>query len=192
VEAAERGASVTLVTSAEPPDHSGIDVVQVESAAEMAATVWEKAPGADVAVLTAAVADFRPKHPSVAKLRRAEGLPDLELEPTPDILSGVADLEPRPFLVGFAAEAGPGAEAAIKAKSKGVDLLVANDITAPGSGFGVDTNAVTVFTADGSSEEWPLMPKRAVAAALWDRIIELRAATPQPDTRPRRRRHTRS
>jgi phosphopantothenoylcysteine decarboxylase/phosphopantothenate--cysteine ligase len=192
VEAAERGASVTLVTSAEPPDHSGIDVVQVESAAEMAATVWEKAPGADVAVLTAAVADFRPKHPSVAKLRRAEGLPDLELEPTPDILSGVADLEPRPFLVGFAAEAGPGAEAAIKAKSKGVDLLVANDITAPGSGFGVDTNAVTVFTADGSSEEWPLMPKRAVAAALWDRIIELRAATPEPDTRPRRRRHTRS
>jgi phosphopantothenoylcysteine decarboxylase/phosphopantothenate--cysteine ligase len=192
VEAAERGASVTLVTSAEPPDHSGIDVVQVESAAEMAATVWEKAPGADVAVLTAAVADFRPKHPSVAKLRRAEGLPDLQLEPTPDILSGVADLEPRPFLVGFAAEAGPAAEAAIKAKSKGVDLLVANDITAPGSGFGVDTNAVTVFAADGSSEEWPLMPKRAVAAALWDRIIELRAATPEPDTRPRRRRHTRS
>jgi phosphopantothenoylcysteine decarboxylase/phosphopantothenate--cysteine ligase len=87
----------------------------------------------------------------------------------------VAALERRPFLVGFAAEVGPAADAAGKAMSKGVDLLVANDVTAPDAGFEVDTNAVTVFTADGSAEEWPTMSKQAVAARLWDRIIELRS-----------------
>lgn len=175
LEAAERGAIVTLVTSAESPQHPRIVAVQAATAAEMAEAVWKYAPEADVAVLTAAVADFRPSQEAPGKLRRADGPPQIDFEPTPDILAGVAALEPRPFLVGFAAEVGPAAEAAGKAKSKGVDLLVANDVTAPDSGFEVDTNAVTVFTADGSAEEWAAMPKRAVAARLWDRIIEMRS-----------------
>jgi phosphopantothenoylcysteine decarboxylase/phosphopantothenate--cysteine ligase len=176
LEAADRGASVVLVTSADAPEHPAIEVVPVETAEEMAAAVWDRAPASDVAVLTAAVADFRPRGPSKGKLRRADGPPDIELEATPDILAGVAGLADRPFLVGFAAEAGPASGAAGKASSKGVDLLVANDISAVGSGFGTDTNAVTVFTPDGSSEEWPTMPKRAVAARLWDRIAEMRAS----------------
>ncbi|MEX2419993.1 MAG: bifunctional phosphopantothenoylcysteine decarboxylase/phosphopantothenate--cysteine ligase CoaBC [Acidimicrobiia bacterium] len=175
VEAADRGAEVTLVTSAEGPQHPRIVVVNAATAADMAEAVWKHAPDADVAVLSAAVADFRPAQASSGKLRRADGPPQLDLEPTPDILAGVAALERRPFLVGFAAEVGPAADAAGKAKSKGVDLLVANDVTAPGAGFEVDTNAVTVFTADGAAEEWPTMPKQAVAARLWDRIIEMRS-----------------
>jgi phosphopantothenoylcysteine decarboxylase/phosphopantothenate--cysteine ligase len=175
VEAADRGAAVTLVTSAEGPQHPRIVVVNAATAAEMAEAVWKHAPEADVAVLSAAVADFRPAQASSGKLRRADGPPQLDLEPTPDILAGVAALERRPFLVGFAAEVGPAADAAGKAKSKGVDLLVANDVTAPDAGFEVDTNAVTVFSADGSADEWPTMPKQAVAARLWDRIIEMRS-----------------
>jgi phosphopantothenoylcysteine decarboxylase/phosphopantothenate--cysteine ligase len=176
LEAADRGASVVLVTSVDAPEHPAIEVVSVETAEEMAEVVWDRAPGSDVAVLTAAVADFRPRGSSEKKLRRAAGPPDIDLEATPDILAGVAGLGDRPFLVGFAAETGPTSDAADKASSKGVDLLVANDISAAGSGFGTDTNAVTVFTPDGSSEEWPTMPKRAVAARLWDRIAEMRAS----------------
>jgi phosphopantothenoylcysteine decarboxylase/phosphopantothenate--cysteine ligase len=97
----------------------------------------------------------------------------LPLEATPDILAGVAALDPRPFLVGFAAEAGPVDGAAEKARR--VDLLVANDVTAPGSGFGTDTNRVTLFFPDGSLEAWELLPKREVAARLWERVAALRA-----------------
>jgi phosphopantothenoylcysteine decarboxylase / phosphopantothenate---cysteine ligase len=125
---------------------------------------------ADVAVLAAAVADFRPADPAGAKLRRADGPPAIELEPTEDILAGVAAMDPRPFLVGFAAETGSLEEAVAKAKRKGVDLLVANDVTAPGSGFGADTNQVTLILPDGSTEPWDLLSKREVAARLWDRI----------------------
>jgi phosphopantothenoylcysteine decarboxylase/phosphopantothenate--cysteine ligase len=141
----------------------------------MASAVWDAAPKADVLVMAAAVADFRPAHPLDQKVRRANGIPDLELAPTPDILAGVADMDPRPFLVGFAAETGPVAAAAAKATGKGLDLLVANDVSAPGSGFGTDTNAVTVFDRDGSAEAWPTMTKQAVAARLWDRIASVRS-----------------
>ena len=96
------------------------------------------------------------------------------MEATPDILAGVASMKDRPFLVGFAAEAGPAEKAVPKAREKGVDLLVANDITAPDAGFGSDTNQVTLIRPDGSAEAWELMPKRSVAARLWDRIVELR------------------
>jgi phosphopantothenoylcysteine decarboxylase/phosphopantothenate--cysteine ligase len=97
------------------------------------------------------------------------------LEPTPDILAGVAALHPRPFLVGFAAETGPASGATDKVVAKGVDLLVANDVTAPGAGFGGDTNAVTVLTPGGAVEEWPLQSKESIADRLWDRIAEVRS-----------------
>jgi len=177
LEAADRGADVVLVTTADSPEHPRIEVLRVETAEEMAAAVWERAPGSDVAVLAAAVADFKPKGASAEKLRRAAGMPEIALAATPDILAGVASLEDRPFLVGFAAEAGPAAAAGAKAASKGVDVLVANDVTAPDAGFGTETNAVTVFRADGSSEEWPTLPKRVVAARLWDLILEMRSGS---------------
>jgi phosphopantothenoylcysteine decarboxylase/phosphopantothenate--cysteine ligase len=175
LEAAQRGAAVTLITTMPAPDHPLVTVVAVETAAQMAEAVAAEAQGVDVAVMAAAVADFRPADPQATKVRRKDGVPELRLAPTPDILASVAALDPRPFLVGFAAETGPAAGAADKATSKGVDLLVANDVTEPGSGFGTDTNAVTVFGADGAAEAWPQMVKQAVAARLWDRIIAARS-----------------
>ena len=174
-EAAARGAVVTLVTAAEPPRVPGIDVIRVETAQEMAEAVWSRAGAADVAVLAAAVADFRPARPAAEKLRRADGPPGLVLEPTPDILAGVAAMRPRPFLVGFAAETGPVEGAVPKAVRKGVDLLVANDVTAAGSGFGTDDNRVALILPDGTLEAWESLPKRRVAARLWERIAELRS-----------------
>jgi phosphopantothenoylcysteine decarboxylase / phosphopantothenate---cysteine ligase len=175
LEAAQRGAEVTLVTTQAPVEHPLIEVVEVETAEEMAAAVWDRAGGVDAAVLVAAVADFRPGEQLTVKARRADDPPAIELVPTPDILDGVASMEPRPFLVGFAAETGPASEAAVKAKTKGVDLLVANDVTMAGAGFGTDTNQVTLLLPDGTAEEWPMMPKQRVAAGLWERIIELRS-----------------
>jgi phosphopantothenoylcysteine decarboxylase / phosphopantothenate---cysteine ligase len=171
IEAASRGAKVILVTSAPAPDVAGVDVVQVESAADMAEAVWSAAPQARVAVLAAAVADFRPRDPAAGKLRRGDGPPRIELEPTPDILAGVAAMEPRPFLVGFAAETGSLDRAREKARTKGVDLLVANDVTEPGAGFGTDTNRVALITPDGTVEQWESAEKREVAHRLWDRIV---------------------
>lgn len=174
-EAAARGASVTLVTTSEIPASDRVDVISVETADQMAEAVWAASPKADVAVLAAAVADFKPAEPADGKLRRAAGPPEIALTSTPDILAGVAAADPRPFLVGFAAETGSVSGAAGKAASKGVDLLVANDVTLPDAGFGTDTNRVTIFTADGVAEEWPVMTKRQVAARLWD-VIETRRA----------------
>jgi phosphopantothenoylcysteine decarboxylase/phosphopantothenate--cysteine ligase len=174
VEAAARGASVTLVTAAPPPDNTAIEVVRVETAQEMAEAVWSRAADIDVAVMAAAVADFRPKDPGTEKLRRHDGLPAVEFEETPDILAGVAAMEARPYLVGFAAETGSLDGALRKATTKGVDLLVGNDVSKAGSGFATDTNEVTVYTPDGSSETWPLLSKREVAHRLWNRIVDAR------------------
>ncbi|MDX1691977.1 MAG: bifunctional phosphopantothenoylcysteine decarboxylase/phosphopantothenate--cysteine ligase CoaBC [Acidimicrobiia bacterium] len=175
--AAARGAKVVLVTTAPAPEHGGIDVVSVESAREMAEAVWSRTATTDVAVLAAAVADFAPADPAGSKLRRADGPPEIRLEPTPDILAGVADADPRPFLVGFAAETGRAEGAVDKAKEKGVDLLVANDVTDAASGFGTDTNRVSLIDADGSVESWELLTKREVADRLWDRIVERRGGS---------------
>ncbi len=172
--AARRGAAVTLVTSAEGVAAPGITVVAVETATEMAEAVWSRAGEADVAVMAAAVADFRPAQASDTKLRRRHGPPTIELQPTPDVLAGVAATDPRPFLVGFAAETGSLDEAVAKARRKGVDLLVGNDVSKPGSGFGTETNEVLIVTPDGISEPWKLMSKDEVADRLWDRIRTMR------------------
>ncbi len=172
VEAARRGAEVTLVTAGEAPDNAGIKVISVETAQEMADAAWGCAGDADIAVMAAAVADFRPKTSEESKLRRGDGLPTIDVEPTPDILAGIAGMENRPYLVGFAAETGSLEGALRKATQKGVDLLVGNDVTRPGSGFGTDTNEVTIYTPSGATETWPLLSKREVARRLWDRILE--------------------
>ncbi|HEY7703633.1 MAG TPA: bifunctional phosphopantothenoylcysteine decarboxylase/phosphopantothenate--cysteine ligase CoaBC [Acidimicrobiia bacterium] len=167
-EAATRGADVTLVTTSDLAAHPSVKLVRVESAEEMAAAV--AGIEADVAVMAAAVADFRPARPSDGKLARADGPPDLALEPTPDVLAEVARRSPPPFLVGFAAEAGGLERIAGKAAAKGVDLLVANDVTAPDAGFAVDTNRVTIVFKGGEMEEWPLASKVEIARRLLDLV----------------------
>jgi phosphopantothenoylcysteine decarboxylase/phosphopantothenate--cysteine ligase len=175
VEAARRGAEVTLVTAAEAPHNVGFEVISVETAQDMADAVWERAAAVDIVIMAAAVADFRPKGMEDTKLRRSDGLPLIDLEPTPDILGGIAALEHRPFLVGFAAETGSLEGALHKATHKGVDLLVGNDVTKAGSGFATDTNEVTLYTPSGETDSWPLLSKSDVARRLWDRILAERS-----------------
>jgi phosphopantothenoylcysteine decarboxylase/phosphopantothenate--cysteine ligase len=172
-EAARRGATVMLVTTSPIPSSPPIERVQVETASEMNDAVGGSTP--DIAVMAAAVADFTPVAPADHKLARRDGPPVVELGPSPDILAGVAGRGVRPFLVGFAAETGSLDRAVEKARNKDVDLLVANDVSEPGAGFGTDTNRVSIVTPDGSVDEWPMMPKPEVAARLWDLITELRA-----------------
>lgn len=174
--AAERGADVILVTAADTrPRGTNIEIIPVETATEMANAVWERAVACDVAVMAAAVADFRPAVSSDVKIRRADGVPTVELEPTPDVLGGVHQLEPRPFLVGFAAEVGSIDTAVEKASRKGVDLMVANDVSSQGSGFGTDTNEVTLIVPGGATTKLPLMPKDDVADAIWDTVLAERS-----------------
>lgn len=173
--ASRAGADVTLVTSSQLIPSDLVEIVEVETTEEMAVAVWDRASAMDVVVMAAAVADFRPKELHTSKLRRQEGPPDLILEPTTDILAGVVHKAPKAFLVGFAAETGPAEAALHKARLKGVDLLVANDVTAPGSGFGSETNEVTVIDPEGNIDSWPLLTKRQVANRLWDRVAELRS-----------------
>jgi phosphopantothenoylcysteine decarboxylase/phosphopantothenate--cysteine ligase len=176
VAAARRGADVILVTTAPAPRVADVEVVAVETAQEMADAVAERVGGIDVAIMAAAVADFRPADRREGKLRRTEGPPEIRLEPTPDVLGGVAALESRPYLVGFAAETGSLEGALHKAQTKGVDLLVGNDVSKAGSGFATDTNEVTLYTPDGAADHWPLLSKSEVAERLWDRIRDERTS----------------
>ena len=177
IAAARRGATVTLVTSsplALPPDvAAAVARVDVETAADMEHAVGAAAEGADVVVMAAAVADFRPKRSAGTKISKEEGVPELVLEPTPDILAGLAARRaPGQVLVGFAAETHDAVERGRrKLERKGVDVLVVNDVSAPGAGFDHDTNAVVILGADGSSTEIPLTSKDAVANAVLDRVI---------------------
>jgi phosphopantothenoylcysteine decarboxylase/phosphopantothenate--cysteine ligase len=173
-EAARRGMDVTLVTTSDLPVLPSVKVVSVETAREMLDAV--AAIDTDVAVMAAAVADFRPVNPSEEKLARSAGLDSIELEANPDILASVVARDHAPFVVGFAAETGDVARAIEKAKAKKVDLLVYNDVSEPGSGFGTDTNRVVVIEPSGSTEPWPVMSKGEVAARLVDRIMDQVAA----------------
>ena len=174
--AARRGADVTLVTSsarALAADVAGsITRIEVESAAEMEAAVGAASRTADVVIMAAAVADFRPKRAAERKLSKEDGVPDLVLEPTPDILMGLVERRPPgQVLVGFAAETNDVIDRGRKKlQRKGVDLLVVNDVSAPGAGFDHDTNAVTILGADGSTTEIALTSKDAVANAVLDRV----------------------
>jgi phosphopantothenoylcysteine decarboxylase / phosphopantothenate---cysteine ligase len=173
-EAARRGMDVTLVTTSDLAVLPSVKVVSVETAREMLDAV--AAIDTDVAVMAAAVADFRPSSPSGTKLARSEGLDSIDLEPNPDILASVVARDPAPFVIGFAAETGDVARAIEKAKAKRVDLLVYNDVSEPGSGFGTDTNRVVVIDPSGSTDSWPVMSKDEVAARLVDRIMDQVAA----------------
>ena len=195
-DALDRGAAVTLIlghVSVDPP--AGAHVARVETAAEMQAALRAltppEGPVFDVLVMAAAVADFRPRAASDKKLGRSAGL-KLELDATPDLLAEASERVRtgsrasgmlRPILVGFAAETGSTDRAADKVAAKGVDMLVANDVTEPGSGFGTDTNRVTIYYPEGAPEELPMLSKREVAELLLDRILirlDSRGNAPEP------------
>jgi phosphopantothenoylcysteine decarboxylase / phosphopantothenate---cysteine ligase len=173
--ARRRGADVVLVTTSRQPVEPGVTVDRVETAEEMEVAVLEHGAGADVVVMAAAVADFRPKVAADSKLHKADGLPELVLEATPDILAELGRRRrPGQVLVGFAAETDQVPERArAKLTAKGVDLMVANDVSAPGVGFDHDTNAVTLFGVDGSVTAVPLGSKDSVAEAVLDRVCAL-------------------
>ena len=176
-EAAARGARVRLVTTVEPPAIPGIaEVVRVETAAELADAVLARAETADVVVMAAAVADFRPVQVADRKLKKAAGPPEIVLEPTVDVLAALGQRKrPGQTLVGFAAETHDvTASARDKLERKGVDLVVANDVSAPNVGFEHDTNAVTIVRAGAPDVEVPLTDKRAVARAVLDAVVDAR------------------
>jgi phosphopantothenoylcysteine decarboxylase/phosphopantothenate--cysteine ligase len=175
--AARRGAAVVLVsTMGRPAGHHGVHVVRVETAEEMADAVFDRVADVDVVVMAAAVADFRPKVAAPEKLKKADGPPEIVLEPTPDILGALGGRADRPVLVGFAAETERVREhASAKLAAKGVDLMVANDVAAPDSGFEVDTNRAVILDARGGAEELPLLAKTALADVILDRVTALLA-----------------
>ena len=171
--AADRGARVTLVTTASHPQHNGVEVVPVESAEEMLAALKKALADADVLVMAAAVADFRPARATDHKIRREE-TPHLtlELEPLPDLLAelGKDKAAANVFRVGFAAEGSDlDVKAAEKIKRKGLQAIVANDISRKDIAFGSDYNAGVMLFADGSRHELQRMTKREMA----DRILDL-------------------
>ena len=179
--ALDRGALVTLIAGmTTAPIPSGVNLVRATSAAEMRDAVLAALPDADALVMAAAVADFRPKQASQTKIARDGAGLTLELEPTSDILAEAvatarANTGRQTVIVGFAAETGSLERAPAKAAKKGVDLMVANDVAQEGSGFGADTNKVTIIEPNGPTEAWPLMSKRQVADRLLDRVAELAA-----------------
>jgi len=150
--------------------------VPVDTAAEMGDAMAVASASADVVIMAAAVADFRPEEVADAKLKKADGVPALRLTPTADILSSLGSAKTAgQTIVGFAAETNDlRHHAADKLTRKGADLIVANDVSAPGVGFEHDTNAVVILTASGREIEVPLADKDAIAHAILDAIVEER------------------
>jgi phosphopantothenoylcysteine decarboxylase/phosphopantothenate--cysteine ligase len=191
-EARDRGAHVILISGpvalAAP---YGIELLRVDTAMQMRDAVHRAMAGADVLVMSAAVADFRPAAPAAQKIKKESGEAytptdqggfPLHLVRNPDILGELAEklseqggeAQRRLIRVGFAAETHDlVANAQSKLLAKRLDLLVANDVSRADSGFGTDTNKVLIFGADGTVEDLPVMPKTGVAAAIWDRIVAL-------------------
>jgi len=177
-----RGARVVLVsgpTQLEPP--SGVMIERVRTADEMAEAVRLHAPQAGVILMAAAVADFRPADVQAQKIKKQNGIPEVKLEPTRDILAEIASRRRADqVIVGFAAETESVAEnAAAKLRGKRLDLVVANNVTQEGAGFDVDTNIVTLVFPDGRQVSVPKMSKLDVAHRVLDEVLELKKARNQ-------------
>lgn len=176
--ARDRGADVTLITAPTSlTEPVGIDIIQVGTAGEMRQAVQKAIPRADVLIMSAAVADYRPVRAAKDKIKKSKAGLTLELERTPDILGGVKG---HFIKVGFAAESGdPMKNAEKKRKQKGLDFIVANDITARDSGFGTDTNRVIIIDRKGKIDRLPLLAKREVAERILDKVTAL-LTRPEP------------
>ncbi|WP_282755625.1 bifunctional phosphopantothenoylcysteine decarboxylase/phosphopantothenate--cysteine ligase CoaBC [Desulfuromonas thiophila] len=175
--ARQRGAQVTLVSGPTAlPAPLGVNLRRVESAAQMLDAVLATLPAATLVIKAAAVADYRPCQMAAQKLKKQQmAAPSLALEKTPDILSQIAACKGDRLVVGFAAETERLLEhARDKLERKGLDLIVANDVTQAGAGFECATNIVQILHADGRCEALPCLTKWAVAHALLDRLVALR------------------
>lgn len=175
--ACQRGAQVTLVsgpTALPTPDR--VELMPVTTAEEMAHALLARLAWADTVVMAAAVADFRVRHPASQKVKKKNrGWASLDVEPTRDILQELSSRRNGQLLVGFAAETDDLlAHAREKLEAKGVDLIVANDVTVTGSGFGSDANQAVLLDRLGRLIELPLMPKRALADRILDAVLQLR------------------
>ena len=177
--ALDADANVTLVTaptSLTPP--IGARVVNVETAKQMLEAVLKESVDADALIMAAAVADFRPKAIAASKMKKRDGIPQVTLAATEDVLEAVAAQRSKKkrlrVVIGFAAESRDMlANASEKLKSKKLDLIAANDISASDAGFGVETNRVTLLFADGKQEALPLMSKVEVAETIIARVTTL-------------------
>jgi len=168
--ARDRGAEVKLITAPTSlPEPVGIEIIHIRTTAQMKEAVAKAAAPADVLIMTAAVADYQPKHTAKAKIKKDSPSLTLELVRTPDIL---AEARGNFLKVGFAAESENLVEnARQKLEAKQLDIIVANDITDKDSGFSVDTNKVTLIDRDGNVESLPLLTKREVADRILDRVV---------------------
>ena len=181
-EALSRGAKVTVVSTVDVEPRPGLDIVPVETAEEMREAMLRYAPAADVVVMAAAVADVRPVQSATGKLKKnpstglIDGLEAIALEANPDILAELGTTRgANQTLVGFAAETSDlVANAQTKLERKGVDMIVANDVSAPQVGFGHSTNAVSLVTRGGGVREVPLADKREIAREILDEVIRIR------------------
>ena len=174
--AARRGAKVVLVTgptAIETP--GGVERIDVRSAEDMLRAVEARFPECTLAIFAAAVADYRAVEPSESKIKRTQDALTLRLEPNPDILATVAREKGERLVVGFAAETDSVAEnARKKLAQKNADVMVANDVTAEGAGFDVDTNMVTLLSSDGRDLPLPRLTKAEVAERILDEVLRLR------------------
>lgn len=166
--AAAAGHEVRLISGPVALDApAAVDRVDVISAQDMAVAVAAHVPWCDALIMAAAVADWRPAAVSGSKLKKHAGPMMLELERTPDVLESVKSLKGRRTYIGFAAETGdPTAEATRKVVAKGLDLIVANDVSRPDAGFEVDANAVTFIEANGATRQIDTSPKADIARAI--------------------------
>ncbi len=180
--ARRRGARVVLVTTATQAVDERVEVVRVETAEEMRDAVLDRADACDAVIMAAAVADFRPKAVASEKLKKGDGVPEIVLEPTSDILAELgARKRAGQVVVGFAAETERLHDnAAAKLAAKKIDLIVANDVSADDAGFEVDTNRALVLDAAGGVEALPLLTKDALAEWLVDRIALALGTGPRP------------
>jgi len=167
---------VTLVSTVDAEAPPGVDIELVETAEELRDAVLGAAAQADIVVMAAAVADFRPKVALDQKLKRRDGLPEIVLEPTPDILAElVAARSAGQVLVGFAAETVDALDNGLrKLEEKGCDLIVVNDVSQPGVGFGHETNAVSILDRSGARQDIALTTKSVVAEAVLDAALARR------------------
>jgi len=174
--AAQRGAKVVLVSGPTALDTpAGIERVDVRSADEMFRAAEERFGGATIAILAAAVADYRPAQRHDEKIKKDDNALTISLERTTDILATIASQKGKRIVVGFAAETERVAENARKKLSaKNADLIVANDVTAEGAGFDRDTNIVTLFSCDGRDLALPKLSKAEVAQRILDEVVRLR------------------
>lgn len=171
--AAELGAHVTLIAGPVALDTPpGVIRVDVESAAEMLEAVENRFSTADLLIKTAAVADYKPKHPAGQKVKKQQGDTSLEMERTADILATMGAAKRHQVIVGFAAETNDvEAYADAKRQKKNADYIIANDVTQPGVGFGTDTNKVVLFSSEGKVD-FPMLPKDQLASELLQHIVK--------------------